>query len=160
LTVIGLAIFDEGIAANFSWQDGKEIHTATTSQIERRMVLKGGPIHVNIQNGENSARWTYNEKLLWRTVWRKFPAPCKNMFLWQLAYRATQSTITQVEADGTIIRERRLRNDPATWCKCCSNQVHETQEHCFWLCTTAIKVGPGCKISCATPPTPIQQFSD
>jgi hypothetical protein len=86
ISIVGLAIFYEGLADHFNWADGKAVHTESTSQIRKRLGKQGGQIHVGLQKWQRISRWSFEEKKLWGTIWRKYRAPTENLFLWQVAY--------------------------------------------------------------------------
>jgi hypothetical protein len=61
-SVVGLTIFDKGIADAYSWPDGKPIQTATTEIIRQHLRKKSTSVHVSIRKREMQTRWTYNKR--------------------------------------------------------------------------------------------------
>jgi hypothetical protein len=81
VSVIGLAMFQEGLSDQFKWLDARDLHDASTSQIRKMLTDKETSLHVSIAKWEAETNWRYSEKRILKSIWRSYRAPCKNIFL-------------------------------------------------------------------------------
>ena len=130
--VVGDTLGQFGMAASYSWANGKEIHMANTAQRRKLLQKDMGHTHCNIQKWNSQMSGTLDLDQTWKTIWNSNRATKHNGLMWQITYRALATNCWR--------HPEARRSNPCTWCDRCGTGEAETIRHLFWECNESAPI--------------------